>query len=90
MVFLMEKKVKKITVILVITIVASIVTANGFAQTYQPGHLIKNETMVARLNPPGQDKTEIDSWRREKKIRLFHFSEGEGRTVLSQKPLHPF
>jgi len=84
--------VKKITVILVITIVVSIVTTYGFAQTYQPGNLTKNASMVARLNPPEQDKTESDYWRVEKKIRLFHFSEGKGRTVLMVHggPGYPF
>ena len=83
---------KKITVILVITIVASIVTVYGFAQTYQPGNLTKNASMVARLNPPEQDKTESDYWRVEKKIRLFHFSDGKGRTVLMVHggPGYPF
>jgi uncharacterized membrane protein len=40
-----EVEVKKITVILVITIVASIVTTYGFAQTYQPGNLTKFLTL---------------------------------------------
>ncbi|MHC4756994.1 MAG: hypothetical protein ACYTBP_17875, partial [Planctomycetota bacterium] len=83
---------KKVTVILMITIFVSIVPIYGFPQTYQPGSLTKNASMVARLNPPEQDKTESDYWRVEKKIRLFHFSDGKGRMVLMVHggPGYPF
>jgi proline iminopeptidase len=78
----MEVKMKKIAVILVVTIAASILAAYALAQSYQPGNLTKNASMVARLDPPEQNKKEKDYWRVEKKIRLFHFSDGKGRMVL--------
>lgn len=88
----MEVKMKKIAVILVITIFVTMVAVYALAQSYQPGNLTKNTSVVARLNPPEQDKTEKDHWRVEKRIKLFHFSDGRGRKVLMVHggPGYPF
>ena len=72
-------------VILVVTLVVT-VAAGGFwwmtqQPLYQPGMVSAGQNLRAPLTPPIQSG-DPDFWQVEKDIRLYHFSQGQGRNVL--------
>jgi proline iminopeptidase len=83
-----RRKIVKTAIIIGILVVLALIFIGGaflwytFQQPlYQPGMLRAGENLRAPLTPPVQSDDE-QFWEVEDDIRLYHFSEGEGRNVL--------
>ncbi|MCE1253993.1 MAG: alpha/beta hydrolase [Anaerolineae bacterium] len=69
-------------VIVIVAIVAGIFWYMSTQPLYQPGMVREGKNLRAPLTPPEQPADAGNMWLVEPDIRLYHFSQGQGRHVL--------